>query len=294
MDHEEQLQSHPYQVRPYVPRSFAHPEGYKLCRKEMERRGLPDFTGWLFVTNTVDRERYSSPHEAYEDIKGKLKDGIKKLRYHGYKVKRWVRAMEFHEDDEGWPHWHWVLDERRFIPWQLLNKCFPWGYTDIERIKDGGAVAGYMFKYITKSGTLPDWILDNYKRIRFIQTSGVFESDVQVFVDSEQDAGYSALDDADKVEEPVLREKIRRWDMKAIIVQERPNEKPIVRTIKLNCSYLDMWLIMRQIEEVPAYWQNIYLERPDHIGQFIEQEDEVSFGRATYVLTPDGHIQKRK
>jgi hypothetical protein len=290
MEHQEQLKTHPYQARPYVPRSMAHPEGHKLVRKHMEKRGLPDITGWLFITCTVDRHRYSSPHEAYEDIKSKLKDGIKKLRYHGYKCKRWIRALEFHEDDEGWPHWHWVIDERRFIPWQLLNKCFPWGYTDIERIRDGSEVLHYVFKYITKSGTLPGWILDNYKRLRFIQTSGVFEKVEDPEVELEDEG---KMPDGEPLQEPILREKIKRWNMKVTVVREMgEGKKPIVRVLKLRCSYMEMWLIMRAIEDYPVYHENIYMETPQWLGEFLEEEQDVSLGQATYLLTPTGRLER--
>lgn len=100
-------------------------------------------------------------------------------------IKRWVWSLEFHGGDDGWPHWHLVVDLSDFpggrLPVERLREAWRWwrdhwriGGVDLQRRRFDGPehAIRYITKYLTKfpSEGFPAWVLAS-RRVRFCGTS---------------------------------------------------------------------------------------------------------------------------
>jgi len=128
------------------------------------------------MTFTIDPLLYASPDLAFENARKHLRKVFFALRkgvpWNGitYKVKAaYCVKVEFHRN--GWPHFHVVFLTRRFVPGELLTSLWDLGRTHVRRISN--AKFQYLLKYVTKAGTIPDWVL-RFRRIRIWQTSRGF------------------------------------------------------------------------------------------------------------------------
>lgn len=259
-----------FHVVPYVPRTMLLPEGAKLCARHLKAKGMPSMVGWLFITLTIDRALFDSPHEAYEELKPKLNYFMKQMRRAGFnKSRRYIKKLEFHADEEGWPHWHLVVEERSFVHFSLVNKWWPHGMTDIRRVDERDQEFDYLFKYICKDGSIPDWILDNYKRVRFLQTWGIFESE------EGSDKKHKDAEERSR-EEPLLREKLRRWSRKTTIVEYRHGEVISVTTQKLIIPFEVLWGHMIDREDIATYWQKILFTEDQliELGYYLKTKEQ--------------------
>lgn len=251
------------EVIPYVPRSMAHPDGAKLCAKHLKDKGLPSVAGWLFITLTVDRSRFSCPLEAYEFLKPKLNYFIKQMTRAGFlKSGQYIKKLEFHVDDEGWPHWHYVINERSYIHYSMINRWWPYGMTDVRRISDNDYEFEYLLKYVCKDGSLPDWLLDNYKRVRFIQTWGIFDQTEREVSEPSEDSR----------EEPLLREKLKRWSKKATFITRNNQERVIgIQTCDLKLNFDLIWeYFVHQRDDIQTLWKKVLLNRAEQFGHFLK------------------------
>lgn len=159
----------------YVPKSWFHPKGIHKVVADIRKR-LPDVSGSLFLTFTINQVYFSGPESAFDYSRGQLR----KLFYALRKGVEWegktitLKApycvkVEFHEN--GWPHFHVVFLTKRHLPGPLLNELWGLGRTNIKRIdKDDFE---YLLKYVTKGGEIPEWVLKR-ERIRIFQTSRGF------------------------------------------------------------------------------------------------------------------------
>lgn len=159
------------------------PKGAAGCAKRVLSHA-PDVSGWVMITLTVDRKKYSTPREAYEAIMKDFPRFSKALARLNRDVLRWARKMELQAD--GWPHWHLICNLRKLLRHELPLLDFIWthGMTNITFLRDSRAVH-YALKYCCKPISdygqeqenygLPDWVLDFPTRIRWWQTHDFYE-----------------------------------------------------------------------------------------------------------------------
>jgi len=162
-------------LRPYNPISWFHPLGIHRVLARLTPR-LPDVSGRLFLTFTIDPNLFGSPSDAFEHSRDRLRRVFYQLR-HGvdWEGKRiqldtpYAVKVEFHAS--GWAHFHVVFLTRRFLPAELLNHLWELGRTNIRRISNKHF--RYLLKYVIKGGELPEWILSR-RRLRVFQPSRGF------------------------------------------------------------------------------------------------------------------------
>ena len=147
---------------------------FKVLARFWDR--LPDVSGKLFLTFTLDPKNYADEETAFEDSR----DGLRKLFYqlrHGveHEGKTYVIdapyciKVEFHES--GWVHYHAIFLTRRFLPKELLAALWDRGWVKVQRIENDDF--HYLLKYVTKPDELPAWVLKR-KRLRVFQTTKGF------------------------------------------------------------------------------------------------------------------------
>ena len=84
-----------------------------------------------------------------------FKQFIKNLRRKGFNVPylyitEHQKGRGVHENNEGCLHIHAVLFTDDYIPYEIINKAWGKGYTDIHRLKDINNLGAYVCKYLTK------------------------------------------------------------------------------------------------------------------------------------------------
>lgn len=198
-------------VRRYRRSNWATSEGVAMKRRQIERKGLPSFRGWKFGTLTIDRELFDSPLEAYLAGKARLCRWMDACRRSGLwsKDAKWAWKLEFQED--GWPHWHILLEHR--AKWsveemQETSRRWKFGRVNWEAVRTKDYL--YSFKYAFKpvlqrdefdlfsdaaTYCLPDWFLD-------------YVSSKSVTVKTTDDAGCTRTERASK---PQTFARIRFW-----------------------------------------------------------------------------------
>jgi hypothetical protein len=159
------------EVVPQVPANWYTNEGAKKKFHLLEKKGLPSFYNWRFLTLTIDKDKFKSNQSAYEYVKPRLRYFIRDLKkFLGVSDLQYLWKLEFQEN--GNPHWHMIINYQKPICITTLFNIWGFGYIDIQRIKC--KKIPYAFKYITKSiEGLPEWFLQ-YNRPRVFQSSGIF------------------------------------------------------------------------------------------------------------------------
>lgn len=161
----------------YIPISWHHEKGIiKVVRRLLPR--LPDVSGMLFLTFSLDRNLFSGPASAFELARQRIRKLFARLRkgimWMGktYKIAApYCVKVEFHGDDEGWVHFHVILLTRRFIPGDLLNYLWDLGRVNVARISNDDF--HYLLKYSCKGVGYPPWALSR-RRLRIFQPSHGF------------------------------------------------------------------------------------------------------------------------
>lgn len=162
-------------IKEFVPASWFHPVGiYKVLSRLWDR--LPDVSGKLFLTFTLDPKNYANEETAFEDSRDWLRKVFFQLRrgvaHEGkmYTVNApYCIKVEFHES--GWVHYHAIFLTRRFLPKELLAELWGLGWVKVQRITNEDF--HYLLKYVTKAGDLPDWVKQR-KRLRVFQSTTGF------------------------------------------------------------------------------------------------------------------------
>ena len=162
----------------YCPASWHHPAGIqKVLRRIMPF--LPDVTGALFLTLTFDRNLFADPGSAHDHgrpLIRKIMDQLRKgVLWNGKRIQidgAYCVKLEFHEDEDGWPHYHLIILTRRHLPVALLAEMWGNGFCKVRRITN--ADFHYLLSYVTKgNGEYPAWAKP-YRRLRIFQPSHGF------------------------------------------------------------------------------------------------------------------------
>ena len=162
-------------IKEFIPASWFHPVGiYKVLARFWDR--LPDVSGKLFLTFTLDPKNYANEETAFEDSRDWLRKVFYQLRQgveHEGKTyiidAPYCIKVEFHES--GWVHYHAIFLTRRFLPKELLAELWDRGWVKVQRITNEDF--HYLLKYVTKAGDLPEWVKKR-KRLRVFQTTKDF------------------------------------------------------------------------------------------------------------------------
>lgn len=202
-------------LRPYNPASWFHPVGiYKVLAK-LEPR-LPEVGGKLFLTFTLNPSLFVGPSLAFEAGRARLRRIFHKLRkgvkWEGRKYtinSPYCVKVEFHEN--GWAHFHVVFLTRCFLPGALLNAMWDFGRTNVTRIRQ--ADFHYLLKYVTKGGSLPDWV-NKRNRLRIFQSSRGFYKELDKPSDNKPSKAKGR-----KRKPTTIGERIEKWSKSALLQQ---------------------------------------------------------------------------
>lgn len=162
-------------IKEFVPASWFHPVGiFKVLARFWDR--LPDVSGKLFLTFTLDPQNYADEEAAFEDSRAWLRKVFYQLRQGiEHEGKTYTIAapycikVEFHES--GWVHYHALFLTRRFLPKELLAELWGLGWVKVQRITNTDF--HYLLRYVTKPDDLPEWVKKR-KRLRVFQTTRGF------------------------------------------------------------------------------------------------------------------------
>jgi len=231
-------------IKAFVPCSWFHPTGiYKVLKRFWHR--LPNVSGCLFATFTIDRERMRAqgygPSEAFDITRDRVRKMFFELRNGvewGGKTyiidSEYCTKVEFHDDPEGWPHYHVIWLTRRFVPAQMLASLWGHGRTNVERIKNDDF--HYLLKYVCKSGSVPEWVQDR-KRMRIFQPSRGF-----LKPEPSKKAKKDPEAEPKKRKSSTLRERLHKWEHCALIVtQDDETENLICREMPLHKPFNEIF-----------------------------------------------------
>lgn len=207
------------EVTPYRPASWFTPEGAAKKLSAMEKKGLPSFRNWRFITLTVDQKQFSSAQGAYEYIKPRMRYFMRDLRaYLGKGKLRYCWKLEFQEN--GWPHYHMLLDYHDKIDHSDLLSMWGHGFVHLSRVR--GARLPYQFKYVCKEvGELPSWFTAQ-KRPRCFQSSRLFTAKVTPKNEAEGDGGSEDAPPPRRANSETLSQRLLRWSQ---LIQVKIGEK---------------------------------------------------------------------
>ena len=230
-------------LKAYVPASWFHPTGiYKVLKRFWHR--LPNVAGCLFVTYTIDREAMRAqgygPSEAFDITRDRIRRIYHKLRegvtWEGktYRIKAaYCTKVEFHADEEGWPHFHCIWLTRQFIPADLLAHLWSHGRTNVKRITNDDF--HYLLKYVCKSGRVPEWVQDR-ERLRIFQPSRGF------LLPEDKPAKEKAEPTGKKRPSSTIRERLRKWALTATLITEKADAPyDEVRQINLHKPFQEIF-----------------------------------------------------
>ncbi len=229
----------PYEqtIKEYIPASWFHPVGiYKTLARFWDR--LPDVSGKLFLTFTLDPKNYANEETAFEDSRDWLRKIFFQLR-HGveHEGKDYVIdapyciKVEFHES--GWVYYHAIFLTRRFLPKELLAELWDRGWVTVQRITNEDF--HYLLKYVTKPDELPAWVLKR-KRLRVFQTTKGF---LKPPAETKPAATRSILDALKpKIHRAsyTMDERFWRWACMGVLRQNG-----IARTVKFRMPYREIF-----------------------------------------------------
>lgn len=139
-------------VRRQVAPSWFTPSGVRAKLQQLAHKGLPDMTGWRFITLSVDPKQFGDdPLTAWLELSPKVRRFIEAGRKKGLwdRGHKWARKLEFQAN--GWPHWHIPLERFSKVSEAELGKIrklWKFGRTNVRRITRHSQ--GYSFKYVFK------------------------------------------------------------------------------------------------------------------------------------------------
>jgi len=232
-------------LKEYVPRTWFHPKGvHKVVARYKDR--MPNVAGCLFATFTLDRlqfiEQGMGPGEAFEQTRAHVRKIFYRLRKGvEWKGKEYSVAspyctkVEFHDDEEGWPHFHVIWLTRRFVPAELLGELWGFGRTNLKRISNQDFE--YLMKYVCKSGRVPEWVEDREK-IRIFQSSRGFLKPSPQKKKQEPPTNPKKR----KKRTHSIGERLDKWAKTALVVTEKPKGgKPTILEMPLEEEFKTLY-----------------------------------------------------
>lgn len=223
-------------------------EGARMKANRLKKQGIPDLSNWRFITLTVE-DRSRSPMQNYVRGKARLRRFTHKWRsvlglvpdsFIGplnvdQKRLRWFWKLEMHED--GYPHWHILIDYTKRIPLEFFDEVASWwglGRVNIGRVRS--KEMHYVFKYVCKGGeSIPAWILDFKGRIRCVQAS-------QTFFTGERRQTGEKKEPVKSMVPRSLRELLK-WDSrKGILVETTATGKRLVSVVRIQNNFAALLL----------------------------------------------------
>ena len=209
-------------IKEFVPCSWFHPKGiFKVLKRIWPR--LPNVAGCLFVTFTIDRAAMRAkgygPGEAFDETRQRIRKIYYKLRkgvhWKGkfYQIKApYCVKVEFHADEEGWPHFHVIWLTRRYVPAELVAALWGYGRTNVKRIQNDDF--HYLLKYVCKGMDLPEWVKDR-NRLRIFQSSrGFLAPDPKAKPDKAPD------ENPEPRLQRTIGERVTAWQRSGLLVTE--------------------------------------------------------------------------
>jgi hypothetical protein len=250
-------------IKEYIPASWFHRRGiYKVLARIWDR--LPDVSGKLFLTLTIDPKLFGSEESAFEYSRQRMRKVFYKLR-HGVEYEGKTYAIdapycvkvEFHES--GWVHFHVIFLTRRFLPKELLAELWGLGWVTVQRISNEDF--HYLLKYVSKPDDLPAWVLKR-KRLRVFQSTKGFlkETTPAVLIELALERGdteaMERAEDLPKAQMPreriqntvdelkcrrrrasyTIGERFERWACLGVIRQNG-----LARTVRFRVPYRDIF-----------------------------------------------------
>jgi hypothetical protein len=218
-------------IKEFIPASWFHPVGiFKVLARFWDR--LPDVSGKLFLTFTLDPKNYANEEAAFEDSRDWLRKVFYLLRqgveHEGktYTIDApYCIKVEFHES--GWVHFHVIFLTRRFLPKELLAGLWDRGWVTVQRITTTDF--HYLLKYVTKPDDLPEWVKKR-KRLRVFQTTKGFLKPLP------PKPKIISLKEPRKRASFTMDERFWRWACMGVIRQNG-----LARTVKFQIPYRELF-----------------------------------------------------
>ena len=229
------------EVVPYQPANWYSEIGAQKKLYQLEKKGLPNFYNWRFITLTVDPLKFKSAESSYEYIKPRMRYFIRALKsFLEIDSLQYSWKLEFQEN--GMPHWHMLLNYKKPICVKALTKLWGYGRIDIKRCKD--EFFPYTFKYCTKSiDGLPKWFL-KYSRPRLFQSSGIFPKDSAESVNEENGEEESEPESSSPPE--TLGERLVRY---STMVQMKKDGKTF-SLFQAGCEWAKSFMLLIKFPQV--------------------------------------------
>jgi hypothetical protein len=224
-------------IKEFIPASWFHPVGiYKVLARFWDR--LPDVSGKLFLTFTLDPKNYANEENAFEDSRDWLRKVFYQLR-HGieHEGKDYVInapyciKVEFHES--GWVHYHAIFLTRRFLPKELLAVLWDRGWVTVQRITNKDF--HYLLTYVTQPEALPEWVKQR-KRLRVFQTTKGFLKPAAETKPATPKSELDKLKPKRHRASYTIDERFWRWACMAVIRQNGN-----ARTVKFRMPYREIF-----------------------------------------------------
>jgi len=159
----------------YRPETWFSQDGARIKKRRLQLSGIPTLKNWRFFTLTIAL-RNITPTEAYERGSDRMRRFLARFRKAIGREFLWCWKLEVHADEDGYPHWHLLIDYQKKIPLEIFERLTKWwglGRVDVRRVR--GADWEYLFKYVSKGlDDLPEWVTHYKGRIRIFQTSKGF------------------------------------------------------------------------------------------------------------------------
>jgi hypothetical protein len=222
------------ELQAYYAESWFTAEGARLKARRLQQAGIPDLRNWRFVTLTV-ATRKISPYAAYLLGKQRLRRFLARFRKAVGHAFLWCWKLEFHDD--GYPHWHLLLEYRKRIPEEMLSRFEDWwglGRPNVERVKERDIA--YIFKYVAKGPEdLPAWVMSHKGRIRVFQSSAGFFTKRKARATVKREPMTCLV--------PVSLATRNRWDeRKALLFEEQRDGTKRVSVVKLPLPFNELLL----------------------------------------------------
>lgn len=255
-------------IKEFIPASWFHPVGiFKVLARIWDR--LPDVSGKLFLTLTLDPKNYANEEAAFEDSRQWMRKVFYQLRQgveHEGKTycidAPYCVKVEFHES--GWVHYHVIFLTHRFLPKELLAELWGLGWVKVQRIQNTDF--HYLLKYVTKPDQLPAWVLKR-KRLRVFQSTKGFLKPLP------PEPKTLSLKEPQKRASYTMDERFWRWACMAVV---RRNGK--ARTIRFQMPYREIFdhLVLDAAREGRYLGNgNIIINRKEGINVWLQTQSKL-------------------